>query len=65
MARTPPDEEHGLPSLSLVLGYIAVKNLADVEDQIRVLARLGYGNAEIGRICNLAPRTVKMMKGDL
>ncbi len=31
------DEEHGLPSLSLVFGYIAVKDLQRLEDRIAVL----------------------------
>lgn len=55
-------EEHGLPSLSLVFGYIAVKELQRIEDQVRVLARLGYGNAEIAKICGTTPASVRTLK---
>lgn len=58
MARTASPDEHGLPSLSLVFGYIAVKELGSLEDRVRVLARLGYGNAEIAQICGSTPASV-------
>ena len=44
-------DEHALPSLSRVLGYIAIKNLHYLPDEVRVLTRLGYGDAEIALIC--------------
>lgn len=56
------DEEHGLPSLSLVAGYIAVKELGRLEDSVGILARLGYGNAEIAKICDTTVASVKMAK---
>jgi DNA-binding CsgD family transcriptional regulator len=62
MEKTKLFEEHGLPSLSLVFGYIAVKELQRLEDRIRVLARLGYGNAEIAKICNTTPAVVRTLK---
>lgn len=62
MAKTGSSDEHGLPSLSLVFGYIAVKELQRLEDRIRVLSRLGYGNAEIATICNTSPATVRTLK---
>lgn len=55
-------EERALPSLSLVLGYLAVKELQRLEDRIAVLARLGYGVAEIAKICDTSPATVRTMK---
>ncbi|MBI5879002.1 MAG: hypothetical protein HZB53_15230 [Chloroflexi bacterium] len=55
-------EEHGLPSLSLVFGYIAVKELQRLDDRVRVLARLGYGNAEIATICSTTPAAVRTLK---
>jgi len=48
-------EEHTLPSLSLVFGYIAIKELRIVEDRFRILARLGFGNVEIATICCTTP----------
>jgi DNA-binding CsgD family transcriptional regulator len=62
MAKNQPSEEHGLPSLSLVFGYIAVKELQLLEDRVRVLARLGYGNAEIATICDTKPTVVRTLK---
>ena len=55
-------EEHGLPSLALVFGYIAVKELQRLEDRINLLERLGYGNAEIATICGTTPATVRTLK---
>ncbi len=46
-----------LPSLALVFGYIAIKDLQRLEDRIRVLSQLGYGNQEIARICDTTPGT--------
>jgi DNA-binding NarL/FixJ family response regulator len=54
-----------LPSLILVFGYIAVKDLERREDRIRVLSRLGYGNQEIALICDTTPLTVAVMKSNL
>jgi len=59
MAKQPLNEEHTLPSLSLVLGYIAIKKLQRLEDRIAILARLGYGNAEIATICNTTTTIVR------
>lgn len=58
-------DEHGLPSLSLVFGYIAVKELQRVEDRVAVLSRLGYGNAEIAIICDTTPASVRTYKSGL
>lgn len=55
-------DEHGLPSLALVFGYIAVKELPRLEDKIRILARLGYGNPEIKLICDTTAATVRTLK---
>ncbi len=62
MPKPKQAEEHALPSLSLVFGYIAVKELRLLEDRVRVLSRLGYGNAEIARICNTTPAAVRTLK---
>jgi len=62
MPKKSTDQEHGLPSLSLVFGYIAVKELQRTDDRVRVLARLGYGNAEIAKICNTTAASVRTIK---
>ena len=61
MAKIKP-AEHGLPSLSLVFGYIAVKELQRLEDRVVVLSRLGYGNSEIAKICGKSPQVVATLK---
>ncbi len=61
MKRTSPDEQ-ALPSLSLVFGYIAVKELQRLEDQVRVLTRLGYGGSEIAQICATTIATVHTLR---
>jgi DNA-binding NarL/FixJ family response regulator len=58
-------DQDALPSLSLVFGYIAVKDLERREDRVRVLSRLGYGNQDIALICDTTPLTVAVMKSNL
>lgn len=55
-------DDHGLPSLSLVFGYIAVKELQRLEDRVAVLSRLGYGNLEIAKICDASPAVIRTIK---
>jgi hypothetical protein len=57
-----PADDSGLPSLALVFGYIAVKDLQRLEDRVSVLSRLGYGNAEMATICDTTPATVATLK---
>jgi hypothetical protein len=54
--------EPELPSLALVFGYIAVKELQRIEDRVALLSRLGYGNPEIAAICGTTLNTVGVMK---
>jgi hypothetical protein len=65
MAKKQPTAEQGLPSLALVFGYIAIKELERLEDRVRVLSRIGYGNHEIAQICGTTPMTVAVMKSGL
>jgi DNA-binding CsgD family transcriptional regulator len=62
MEKKKKSEEHGLPSLSLVFGYIATKELQRKEDRVDVLSRLGYGDAEIATICDTSPNSVRALK---
>ena len=61
----PAEVEQALPSIALVFGYIAIKELQRLEDRVRVLSRLGYGNQEIAQICETTPSTVAVMKSGL
>ena len=54
--------EQALPSLSLVFGYIAIKDLQRMEDRVTVLSRLGYGAYEIATICGTTPATVHTLR---
>jgi hypothetical protein len=58
-------DDQALPSLALVFGYIAIKELTRLEDRVRVLDRLGYGNREIAIICETTPLTVAVTKSGL
>lgn len=62
MEKKQASDEHGLPSLSLVFGYIAVKELQLTEDRVSVLSRLGYGNAEMAAICGTTSAVVRTLK---
>jgi hypothetical protein len=55
-------KERGVPSLALVFGYIAVKDLVKKADWVAVLSRLGYGNREIATICDTTPAAVATWK---
>lgn len=59
------ETDQALPSLALVFGYIAIKELQRLEDRVRVLSRLGYGNQEIAIICDTTPMTVAVTKHGL
>jgi DNA-binding CsgD family transcriptional regulator len=65
MIKKQINEDHALPSLSLVFGYTAVKELQRLEDRIAVLTRLGYGISEIATICDTTPATVRTIKSSL
>lgn len=64
MPRRDDGDDRALPSLALVFGYIAVKDLEKVSDQIDVLTRLGYGSVEIARICGITPGGVRARRSE-
>jgi hypothetical protein len=57
--------EDALPSLALVFGYMATKELGLDQDKVRVLSRLGYGNEQIGRIIDKTAGNVSVIKARL
>jgi DNA-binding CsgD family transcriptional regulator len=65
VAKKDRDDAQALPSLALVFGYIAIKELQRNEDRVRVLSRLGYGNQEIAVICEISPASVAVLKHGL
>jgi len=60
--RNTSSDAGGLPSLALVFGYIAIKELQRKEDRVAVLSRLGYGNQEIAAICDIPAASVAVFK---
>jgi len=53
------EKESTLPSLALVFGYIAIRELQSNRDRITILYRLGYGNAQIAQICGVTQTYVR------
>jgi DNA-binding NarL/FixJ family response regulator len=62
MKDTDQVEQRWLPN---VLGYLAVKDLATLEERVEVLARLGYANKDIAKICGTTPLSVSVRKANL
>ena len=62
MAKRKTDEERTLPSVSLALGYIAVKEEQRTEDKVKVLERLGYGTKEIAAICGKTYERIRQIQ---
>jgi len=48
--------------LALVLGYIATKDLPTTEKKVAILAKLGYSNQEMAKICGTSDTVVKTLK---
>jgi hypothetical protein len=65
MPKQIQDEGNPNSNLALVFGYIAIKDLKTLEDRVAVLARLGYKNAEIAKICDTTPLSVSVRKAGL
>ena len=59
---TTAENRDDLPPLALVLGYIAIKELATLEDKVAILSRLGYDNNAIATICGSTPGSVAVRK---
>lgn len=62
MMKNPSADAHALPSLVIVLGYIAIKELGRLEDRVRILSRLGYGVVPIAQICGSSVAAVREAK---
>jgi transposase len=56
------ERETAMPSLALVFGYIAIKELQEPADRVEILSRLGYGIDEISKICGITKSTVGVIK---
>ena len=48
--------------LSVVLGYIAVKDLQTTEKKVGVLTQLGFSNATMAKICATNQKVIRTLK---
>ena len=55
------EKSHGV-DLSLVLGYIATKDLVTTEKKVAVLAQLGYSNSDMAKICGTNESVIRTLK---
>ncbi|WKZ41263.1 MAG: hypothetical protein QY328_04325 [Anaerolineales bacterium] len=59
------EEKNQSVDLSLVLGYIATKDLTTAEKKIAVLSQLGYSNNEMAKICGSTPSVIRALKSKM
>lgn len=60
MATKFKNEDYGLPSVSIVMGYLATKDCETIDEKVKVLSMLGYGRNEIAQICGTTANTVSV-----
>jgi DNA-binding NarL/FixJ family response regulator len=48
--------------ISILLGYIATKDLPTTEKKVAVLARLGFSNTQMAVICATSENVIKTLK---
>jgi len=48
--------------LSILLGYIATKDLPTTEKKVAVLARFGFSNKDMAAICATSENVIKTLK---
>jgi DNA-binding CsgD family transcriptional regulator len=51
--------------VSVVLGYIATKDLQTTEKKVAVLTALGFSNADMARICSTNEDVIRALKSKL
>lgn len=54
------NDDYGLPSVSIVMGYLAIKDYSTIDKKVEVLSMLGYGRNEIAQICGTTVNTVSV-----
>ena len=62
MGKNSSEKQSNSQLLSLVLGYLAVKDLDAIEEKVKVLSRLGYKNEEMALICGTTSGTIRTAK---
>jgi len=51
--------------LAVVLGYIAIKDLATIEKKVSVLTHLGFSNKDMAKICGTTDKVIKTTKSKI
>jgi DNA-binding NarL/FixJ family response regulator len=51
--------------LSVVLGYIATKDLPSNEKKVVVLSQLGFTNKDMARICGTSENAIRALKSQI
>ncbi|MBS1555743.1 MAG: hypothetical protein JSU09_12540 [Bacteroidetes bacterium] len=57
-------ESTDIARLTLVMGYIAVKDLNSIPEKVKVLDSLRYSNKEMAVICNTSENTIAVTKAN-
>ena len=56
------EEKKKSVDISLVLGYIATKDLTTTEKKVIVLTQLGFSNSDMATICGTNEKVVRTLK---
>ncbi len=51
--------------MTLVLGYIATKDLSTTEKKVAILVQLGYSNKDMVKICGTTDKVIKTFKSKI
>lgn len=58
-------EEEYKVDISIVLGYIATKDLTTKEKKVEILTALGFNNQDMAKICGTNAKVIKVIKYNL
>lgn len=58
-------ESNDITRLTLVMGYIAVKDLASIPEKVKILDSLGFSNKEMAIICDTSENTIAVKKANI
>ena len=58
----PEESENINTNLALVLGYLAIKDIEDLKQQVDILTRLDFNNKDIAKICGLKDSSIRSIK---
>jgi DNA-binding CsgD family transcriptional regulator len=59
------NEKTSSVDISVVLGYIATKDLQTTEKKVAVLAKLGFSNSDMAKICGTNEAVIRALKSKI